>query len=75
MAILKDIGKVTTLSNKAKVGADINTDSKVNIDDIMAILKIIGGVNKHSDLSINLSFEIISNLIHLQIIHLKLSLW
>ena len=51
MAILKDIGKVTTLSNKGKVGADINTDGKVNIDDIMSILKIIGGVNKHSDLS------------------------
>ena len=45
------IGKVTTLSNKGKVGADINTDGKVNIDDIMSILKIIGGVIKHSDLS------------------------
>ena len=50
MLILKDIGKVSALSSKAKVSADINTDTKVNIDDIMSILKVIGGVTKHSDL-------------------------
>ena len=51
MAILKDIGKVASLSNSAKVGADINSDKKVNIDDVMEILKVIGGVKKHADLA------------------------
>ena len=39
------------MSNSQKVSADINQDTKVNIDDIMKILKIIGGIEKHSDLS------------------------
>ena len=51
MLILKDIGKVSLLSNSQKVAADINQDTKVNIDDIMKILKIIGQVEKHSDLT------------------------
>ena len=47
MLILKDIGKVSALSSKAKVSADINSDANVNIDDIMSILKVIGGVESH----------------------------
>ena len=51
MLILKDVGKVSLMSNSQKVSADINQDSKVNINDIMKILKIIGGIENHSDLS------------------------
>ena len=51
MLILKDIGKVSSLTVGAKVSADINEDGKVNIDDVMKILKIIGQVEKHADLS------------------------
>ena len=56
MSIINHIGKVKFLSDKEIVAGNITrpetNDDKVDIDDVMSILKIIGGLKKVDQLEV-----------------------